>query len=364
MEIIAFLQNMAQDELLRYVTPLEYEKIKEEGGALEAYVVAHPGQSKSFIVGLGEKILNWYSGIISKIKDKIRPGTPVFHLHNADNSTENRTTIGRVIAVMQNTKNEVVSIIHRFKDYLNINCNIASFEAPINFDSRGQEQAGSIEVRPHNIGDITGIALANSETSKPAFAGAIKTAYLQCLRKENNMLELKLEDVIKYVQENKIAPLKIFSNPEILGLDFVKEEIAKHKGNENLFNENVRLKAEKESLKKENETMKADHDKAITERDGKLTKFEVDRVFIEQVKKRDKLDEKQLAFIEKRKNGIKIEPKTDIEKGVNAGLDTILEEYTELSKVFSGQNDKDKDRKKTDDKPGGGTGELSEHIPD
>jgi len=362
MEIIAFLQNMAKDELLRHITPLEYEKIKKEGGALEAYVVAHSGQSKSFIVGLGEKILNWYSDIIGKIKDKIKPGTPVFHLHNADNSTENRITIGKVVAVMQNARNEVVSIIHRFKDYLNINCNIASFEAPINFDSKGQEQAGSIEVQSHNIGNITGIALANSETSKPAFAGAIKTAYLQCLRKEENMPDLKLEDVIKYVQENKIAPLKIFSNPEILELDFVKEEIAKHKGNENLFNENVRLKAEKESLKTENETLKTDHEKAIMERDGKLTKFETEKVFTEQLKKRDKLDEKQLAFIEKRKEGIKIEPETDIEKGVNAGLDTILEEYNELSKVFTGQNDKNKD--KTDEKPGGGKGEISEHIPD
>ena len=177
------------------------------------------------------------------------------------------------------------------------------------------------------------------------------------------MPDLKLEDIIKYVQENKIAPLKIFSNIEILELDFVKEEIAKHKGNENLHNENVRLKAEKESLKKENETLVTDHEKAITERDGKLTKFEVDRVFKEQLKKRDKLNEKQLAFIEKRKNSIEIEPETDVEKGVNTGLDTILEEYTDLAKVFTGQNDKTKD-KQTDEKPGGGTGELNEHIPD
>lgn len=337
-EIVAYLQNMASGEILQHIPPETLAEIKKTDPhpVLEAYVIAHPGESKTHVVGVGQKILKWGTGVINAIKNKIKIGTPVFNGHNADNSHDGRTIIGRIIAVIQNTQNEVINIIHRFKDFVHLKADVASFEAPPLKLAPGIELEGH-EVKPDEIGDITGLALAHSATAKPAFSGAVKLAALQCLIKENTM-PVTLKEVQEYIKENKTNPLAFFEPAELLKLEEIQAEIGKHKGNENLYHENMRLKGEIAELKKTNENIKTESEKTIKEKDAEIIKFKGNDAFESQLKKREKLTDKHKAYIEKNKPKMTLDPEKEIEPQINEWLDFNIKEFEEISKIFSPEN--------------------------
>lgn len=331
------MQNMAAGEILQHISPETLAEIKktDPNPILEAYVIAHPGESKTHVVGIGEKVLKWGAGVIKAIKDKIKPGTPVFNGHNADNSHEGRTAIGRVIAIIQNTQNEVINIIHRFRGYLHLQADVASFEAPPLNVPMGTELDGH-EVQPHELGDITGVALAHSVTAKPAFAGAVKLAALQCLKKENEM-SITLEQVQEFLKENKgkIGPLTLFDPKDLLNLEEIKAEIAKHKGNDNLYGENQRIKFELKQAKEELEKFKEESEKTLKEKDTEISTYKGKEVFETQLQKREKLTDQHKAYIERHRKKLIIEPGKEVESQVNAFLDEKIKECDDLSKIFA-----------------------------
>lgn len=342
------MQNMAAGEILQHIPPETLAEIKKTDPypILEAYVIAHPGESKTHLVGIGERILKWGSGVIKAIKEKIKIGTPVFNGHNADNSHIGRTAIGQVIAVIQNTQNEVINIIHRFRDYLHLQANVASFEAPPLNVTEGTELDGH-EVQPHELGNITGVALAHSATAKPAFSGAVKLAALQCLTKEKTM-SITLQEVQEFIKENKekISPLTFFEPKELLSLDEIKAEIAKHKGNDNLYQENRRIQYELGEARKELDLLKTENEKTLKKKDTEIMIYKGKEVFETQLQKREKLTDKHKAYIEKHMEKLILEPEKEIESQVNAFLDDKIKEFDELSKIFNpeekppGQNEK------------------------
>ena len=336
--IIAHLQNMAAGEILQHIPPETLVQIKKTDPhpVLEAYVIAHTGESKTHVIGEGNKRLKWGPGVIRAIKEKIKVGIPVFNGHNANNSHKGRTAIGRVIAVIQNTQNEIVNIIHRFRDYLHLIADIASFEAPPLNVPEGTELDGH-EVQSDEIGDITGVALAHySATSKPAFTGAVKLAALQCLTKEKNM-PVTLQEVQEFIKQNKTNPLALFEPKTLLELEEIKAEIAKHKGNDNLYSENQRLKGDVLELRKENETLKTESEKTLKEKDAEIITYKGKNVFETQLKskEREKLTDKHKAYIEKHREKLILEPGKEVEAQVNSFIDEKIKEFDEFLKIVA-----------------------------
>lgn len=321
---------------MQHISPETLAEIKKTDPhpVLEAYVLGHPGESKTYVVGIGEKILKWGTLAIKALKERIKPGTKAFNGHNADNSHEGRTAIGRVIAVINSTQNEVINIIHRFKDFLHLKADVASFEAPPLKVPEGTDLDGH-EVQPDEIGDITGVALAHHATAKPAFAGAVKLAALQCLTKEKIMPEIQLKDVQDFVRQNKTNPLALFEPAELLKLEEIQTEVGKHKGNENLYHENQRLKGEILTLRNENETLKTESEKNLKEKDVEIATYKGKEVFETQLQKREKLTDKHKAYIEKHREKLTLEPEKEVESQVNAFLDDRIKEFDEFSKIFA-----------------------------
>jgi hypothetical protein len=356
------LQNMAADDMARHIPAQVMAEAQKNHDAFEAYVVAHPGESQSTVIdpetGASKgKIFKWFSGVISKIKDFMRPGLPVFYLHNTDNSTSGRKKIGEVVATIMDASNRVISIVRRFASDLNIKTDVASFEAPI-FIPRQAPQGH--EIQPKNIGQITGLALANSADSKPAFAGAYREAYLQCLREEVNMPELTKENVFKFIQDEKISPLDLYTPETLLRLDPIQEELSKKKGSDNLFHEAQRYKSELAASRAKHEEEKAEMQKKIDTQGTEILTFKTEKVYSQELIKRDKLTPQQKKYIEMEGKGIQIKPDVDIATQVNAHFDTLLSKYETLGKeVFSVPGEEKKDIAD----PGGPAGDINPLIP-
>jgi hypothetical protein len=362
-EIIGYIQNMAAGEILQHVPPETLLEIKktDPNPRLEAYVIAHPGESKTTVIGLGTKILKWGAGVLRAIKDNIKIGTPVFNGHNADNSHKNRPAIGKIIAVIQNTQNEVINIIHRFKDWLHLEADVASFEAPPLRVAEGTELDGH-EVQPYEMGPITGVVLAHSSTASPAFEGAVKLAALQCLNKENEM-PITLKEVHDFIQEHKTSPLVLFKPEDILKLDIVTEETAKHKGSTNLYEQVQRLKLEVGDLKEKLDTQKTDYEGKLKEKNTEIIGYKGKEVFDTQVGKREKLTDQQKAWFQKKRDSLKLDPEKEIETQINTWMDSQLTEFDEFSKILIPEQTTDKD-KNENLKPEGAPDDISEFRPD
>jgi hypothetical protein len=363
--IVAYLQNMAAGEIMQHVPPETLVEIKKTDPhpVLEAYVLGHPGESKTHVVGRGQKILKWGTAALKALKERIKPGVLAFNGHNADNSHEGRTAIGKVIAVIKSTQNEVINIIHRFRDYLHLQADVASFEAPPLNVPEGTELQGH-EVQPDEIGDITGVALAHSATAKPAFAGAVKLAALQCLTKEKIMPVITFKDIQEFIKENKTSPLTIFQPSDLLKLDVIQEEVGKHKGNDNQWNEIQRLKFEISELRKENETLKTDGEKNLKEKEAEIINYKGKEIFEAQMKKREKLTDKQKTYIEKHLKKLTLEPGKEVEGQVNFFLDEKIKEFDELSKIFSPSAETPGSEKLNLNPAPVITGEVEKHYPD
>lgn len=345
------IQNMSASEMLQHIPPEKLEEIKrhDPNPVFEAYKVAHPGESSTYIVGLGTKILRWFGGILKKIKDKIAPGTPVFYLHGKTNSHKGRDKIGEIVATIQNFASEVISIVYRFKDYMHLRTDIASFEAPLQI--QGGTGLEGHEVQPHELGDITGLALADSATATPAFAGAIKTAYLQCLKKEENMPDINLEDVISFINEKKISPTQLFDNDAIMSVDAVQEALAKKRGNENLYHENARLKAQLATMREKTENEKASLESKVKELSVEVNTSKLSKAFADEIKKREKLTQKQREYLVDNQDKLQAEDGVELSVTLNKFIDSGLQEFEKWEALFKADNKERKEQEIQEKKP-------------
>lgn len=352
LEIPAYqIQNMAAEEMLKHIPPETLQQIKKTDPhpMFEAYTVAHPGESKTYVVNVGTKILKWLGGILKKIKESILPGTPVFYLHGKDNSHKGRDKIGEIVSTIQNFAGDVVSIVYRFKNFLHLKTDVASFEAPLRIPE-GIDLQGH-QVQPHEMGEVTGLALANSAEHKPAFEGATRTACLQCLNKEDVMPEgIKLEDVISFIANEKVRPSQIFSDDDILDAPVVKAEIASKKGNENLYYENQRLKAQLQSAKDELAKQKDKFEAEIKEKSTKLSTIELWDTYEKELnsKSREKLTTVQKEFLKESKEQLLPVEGANAETTINSFIDKKIKEFDAWEARFTAKSEKTKDE--ADDK--------------
>jgi len=190
MKFTAKLQQMASSEIMNIIPKDIYDEIKQRDPhpLFQAYVVGHEGEATGEVVGVGRKILNWFSSAINKIWKKLNYGTKIFHSHNIDSSHEGRQSIGEVVGkAIKTIKDKVnaIAIMYIHPEFRDLPLNVASIEVDMNITDDN--------VHDMNVGDITGIALGNSAVEKPGFEGATLLSQIQAMSKK-----LKITDEPKW----------------------------------------------------------------------------------------------------------------------------------------------------------------------
>ena len=187
MKFPARLQQMAASEIVNIIPNDIYQEIKRKdpNPLFQAYVVAHEGGATGKMVGMGSKVLNWFSSAINKIWEKLKYGTKIFHGHNIDSSHEGRQSIGEVVGKAIKTiqsKVNAIAIMYIYPEFRDLGLDVASIETDVQINP----DDGIHDV---DVGDTTGIALGNSAVDKPGFEGATLLSQIQAMARE-----LKLTD--------------------------------------------------------------------------------------------------------------------------------------------------------------------------
>ena len=183
----AKLQQMASSEILGIIPKDVYAKIKLEDNhpLFQAYVVGHEGEIEGTMVGIGKKVLHWFSSAINKIWANLQYGTKIFHGHNLDSTHEGRKSIGEVVGKAVKTiasKTHAIAVAYIYPAYADLPLNVASIEADIKINDDNT-------VHDIDVGPITGIALGNSAFDKPAFEGATLLSQIQAMSKKMELTE-------------------------------------------------------------------------------------------------------------------------------------------------------------------------------
>jgi len=364
MRFLAKLQHMAASEILNIIPQTLYDEIKAKDThpLFQAYVVGHEGEARANFVGIGQKVMNWFSSAINKLWKKLQYGTKIFHGHNEDSSHTNRETIGEVVGKTVRTVKDKVSAIaiaYIYPDYRKLPLNVASIEADIivNPDLNVQD-----EIHDVDVGDITGIALSNSEIETPGFAGATLLSQIQAfadkkIDKEGERMTLK--EIKDAIAEGRIQVDELFSMDEI-GKNKAIQEHFQVTGNIKRYE---RLEKKFEQSEKEWKTKEAELNDKIKIGAVEVATVKANDLFTEKAKTR-KLDERQIKFIENKKALFKPEDVENVDKEVDKFMDDMLDDYKETAEIFG-----EKIEENQEEKGGGEPGdeindEDASYIPD
>jgi len=186
-QFAAPLQEMAESEIMAMIASpkLQAMRAREQHPLVKAFVVGHEGESKGNVVGVGNVVKRWFKATIRALGQKIRSGLQLFHGHAVGtNDHEGRVQIGEVVgsAVKEiDGRESVVVACHVFQQFRHLPLDVASVEVEAQFAPSGD---GSIDIV--GLGDVTGIALSNSQIDKPGFPGATLLGQLQAFEKRSN----------------------------------------------------------------------------------------------------------------------------------------------------------------------------------
>jgi hypothetical protein len=292
------LQQFSKNEIINMIPSnvLSEIKTKDPHPCFRLYSICHDGISspKLLTTGKNEKI-HWTKQAVQSMKNIIKKGIKFFHLHNKDNSTENRESLGEIIA---HSQQEIDGKLHqlaigyfppetreRVKDY-----DVCSHEGWWEFIIESGKKIAD------KIGELTGIALSSSNEDTPAFSNTGLLGAVQCfeggepdnkgggesLKREVKIMTLK--DVIDYIVEN---------NVHITQLPFDIEDIKADRNLGKIFND---MESEIKDLK----AFRENAEKEKTEFETKIKNYE-DKENLTQAK--EKFNEILKTAIEKKSIG-------------------------------------------------------------
>lgn len=252
--ILAFTEmKLSQEEILKNIPDEDLQKIKSVNPHpyFRAYSIAHEGTFSPMILGEGYKKITWTRKAIQSLKNIVIKGIKFFKGHNEDNSTVNRESFGTVV---NNFEKEIDGKIHHivigyFQDKSSVvNDDIISMEADWKFiNNAGRWIADKIE-------GITGIALGNSETEKPAFTKAQVLGTVQANLERETKMEITFQDVVNFCKERNVWPSQIYSIDQIKAdrefmKHFIDFETKEKKFNADITAIEAKAKAAEEKLK-------------------------------------------------------------------------------------------------------------------
>jgi hypothetical protein len=265
LKILARVLAMADAEVLGLISPRVIRDIKREDPApvFKAFIVGQEGESRPNIVGVGATVQRWFQSAIEKLTEKLGLGLPVYHNHTPTNTDRNRPAIGEVVGkALKNIEGSLSSVVvaYIFPQYRGLPLDVASIEAGVMVPQDSRE----FDVKDVDIQDVTGIALGNSQTDKPAFPGATLLAQLQAFAEKSDPKggneKMTLDEIKKAIQEGKYNPSDVFA-PTVLTSDpFIREHVEEKINNakgydirkrQELETKAAALEAEKKALQDE-----------------------------------------------------------------------------------------------------------------
>jgi len=368
MKFLAQLQEMAASEIMNIIPNDIYEEIKQKDShpLFQAYVVGHEGEATGRMVGTGTKILHWFSSAINKLWEKLKYGTKIFHGHNIDSSHEGRQSIGEVVGKTIKTiqsKVNAIAITYIYPEYRGLPLDVASIEADVNINPDDS-------VHDVDVGDITGIALGSSAVEKPGFAGATLLSQIQAFANGQSQFNVgggkmtTLGEIKKFVSEEGVSPSEVFGRDSLIDdpivKGYVKAEVQEATTGEYAHRKRTDVKFDEEKKKWDDEKKKLeDENKTLKTESAKVKAADL---FSTKAKER-KLDDKQTKFITKKQENFTPEKVDELEKEVDAFMDSTLEEYKETAKIFGHKTEKETTEKGGSEPGEGGSGEENELIP-
>jgi hypothetical protein len=189
------IQALAGIDIMSLVPKATIDAIKERDPHpfLQAYSICHEGISAPTILGDTARPIHWTRAAIQSIKKTVLRGVKFFLGHNADNSTDDRESLGEVV---WDGQKEIDGVLHHvvvgyFPDSTKVaNQDICSQESEWSFsDVAGAWFAETLH-------KVTGIALSSSASDRPAFAGAIRLGMVQALDMESEQEKLNKEKIM------------------------------------------------------------------------------------------------------------------------------------------------------------------------
>jgi len=263
----------------------------------------------------------WPKSVIHRLAEKIKEGIKFFINHGKDNSHDNRESVGEVLSSFTKEINGRLSniIIGYFPDKNIVKeMDVCSMEADIELHD---------ETLVEDVDNISAIALGNSNSSSPAFPGALRLNAIQCFEepKPNSGEEDKtmtFNEVKDAVKNMNIRPWQLYT------LDEFKEDrnLAK------IFEENTNLKAENERLTGENKTIKDTSADAI-----RKTAIAEAKTNLNKIVKDAGLTERQRNYIDKIFDPEKLEDLS--ETGLNKFIEESKKDYAETAKLFGAKDE-------------------------
>ena len=369
MKILAKLQHMPASEIMNIIPPDLYDEIKakDEHPLFQAYVVGHEGEARATFVGIGQKVMTWFSSAINKLWKKLQYGTKIFHGHNLDSSHEGRESIGEVVGkTIKTVKDRVsaIAIAYIYPDYSKLPLDVASIEADIvvNPDINVQDDIHDVDV-----GEVTGIALSNSALETPGFAGATLLSQIQAFAKTDKIednknkggVRMTIKEIKEAIAEGRIQVDELYD----------MAEIGKNKAIQDHFQETGNIKRyerlEKKFEQKEIEwtDKEVGFETKIKEMGIDGAKIKANDLFEKKMKDR-KLDDKQIKFIKAKQPDFIPKDIENTDKEVDEKMDSYLDEYKITAEIFGEKTDEN-----TENKGGGEPGDENtegdaSYIPD
>lgn len=337
----ARLFGMAADEILLYVPAQTYLEIKRKDPVptFKAFVVGGEGTWQPTLVGIGSVVQRWFKSAVQKIVALLERWTPVYHLHSTQTEADGRQVIGRVVGRAEKLVDGILSalaIIYVLPEYQGLELDIASIEADVDVSAGA---GGPSDIKDVNVLAITGIALGNSASNKPAYPGATLLASLQAFAGQGHTTGgngMTREEVNAAIKELRLKPSDLFQPTEILGDPVVADHVREKTVGE--YAHRKRTDEAFEKAKTDWEKEKSELVKKLDAAQGVAIKVASGEVFKAALKTRKLVDEagkprdeKLLKFINKNyERSFKPESQDSIQKDLDKFLDAQVDEWKDL----------------------------------
>lgn len=368
MRIKAQVLEMAANEIASMIPSSEMQRIRANDPRphFKAFVVGHEGEARGTMIGVGNVVKRWFRSAVEKLHDRIKVGVQLFHSHQpGTNATGGREPIGEVVGKRAAKIGDRLSAIvacYIYPPFRHLPLDVASIEAEIVFE---QDRLRGLHVV--DVHDVTGIALGHSSVETPGFPGATLLGQLQAfVAKERYMAKPTAEEIRQLIREAELQPSDIFTVGEITADPIVTEQTReKHVNSPQVYydlREAKRLLAEAEKRAKEVEKASKDLVDQVKAKDEALrtgaieaAKAKVPTLF-EKLKGSRKLDAGTTKFIQARLARFTPTKAEDVEKELEAYLDSEVDEFGKVQEILG-------IKAKGDVKKGGGEPEENPDVP-
>lgn len=334
MKILAQILAMADSEVLGLISPRTIRDIKREDPSpvFKVFRVGQEGESTPHIVGVGRTVQRWFQSAIEKLTEKLGLGIPVYHNHVPTNTDKNRQAIGEIVGkALKNIEGSLssIAVAYIYPQFKDLPLDVASIEAGVMVPKDARE----FDVTDLDVQEVTGIALGNSQTNKPAFPGATLMAQLQAMAEKPHQGDRKmtLEEIRTAIQEGKFGPSDVFAPTALTSDPFIKEHVEEKINNAKGYQIRKLQEAEAKTATLETEK-KALQDELASSKTSVL-KTRAKETFEAVLTERPKLkeDERLSKFVRKQfEKGFTPADEAKLKDDLNKFVDTQVSEYQDL----------------------------------